>query len=134
MRILPTHTCFDDALDYLGHLATRKDPTLRRHVLVHGICTVNKAQAVDATDGEPFAHAWVEYRGQVIQGGILAGAKVWWSSSIDDFHETLNVLESTRYTVEEASAENMRTGHYGPWVEKYEELTRTAKRARQAAG
>lgn len=113
----PTHTCFDDVLEYLEELALRGVPPreIARYVIVHAICV--------APDGVLFAHGWLECNGQVIQGGILDGQRVFYAIPLADFRSLFQVAEQTRYTAMQAIAENMRTGHFGPWVEQYRELS-----------
>jgi hypothetical protein len=115
--IVPTHACFDDVLEYLEMLAIGGTPTreIAQYVVVHAICV--------APDGEQFAHAWLEHAGDAVQGGIVDGERIWFAMSLAEFMTRFVVAEQTRYTVVEALAENLRTGHYGPWVEKYRELT-----------
>jgi hypothetical protein len=114
LNIYPTHKCFDDALDYLDFIAkTEGRDSLERHTLVHGI-------VVSSKNGIRYAHAWLEDGdGNIIQGGILKGEKIYYAMSPTEFAEFLRVEEYTRYTPRQAVAENHRTGHYGPWVEKY---------------
>lgn len=125
--ILPTHKCFDDALDFLEYVANRElkktngscvkvRDTLRRYVLVHGIYV---------PAGEPVAHAWVEeVDGSLWQGGILNGEHLYFAVPREHFYTSTNVLECTRYSVSEARDWNYRTGHFGPWEEKYRALCR----------
>lgn len=135
--LYPTHTCFDDALDYLALVGKERGRHgIRGHFVVHGICLVpDKESFVGSQNpGDPFAHAWVEHEGRVIQGGIFRGERVWFSITVEEFHEKWRVRESTRYSVREALRLNRLTNHYGPWLEKYEALTRTAERVRQSVG
>ena len=116
--IHPTHTCFDDALGFLEQLADAgvHIAGIRQHTVVHGICL--------APDGELFAHAWVEHDelDAVWQGGIIDGQHVWHTMARPRFYASMRVMESTKYTVDEAVAHNYRTGTYGPWVEAYAKL------------
>jgi hypothetical protein len=119
MNILPTHTCFDDALDFLGALLQigrlSKDE-LNEYVVVHGICT--------APDGNPYAHAWVEQsRARLIwQGGVVDGVRVWFAVPIEEFDREYRPQITTRYTPAETARENARTNHFGPWKDEYFEL------------
>lgn len=116
MIIEPTHTCFDDALDYFELLlrAGTARELILGHVVVHAVCC--------APDGEHYVHAWVELADEVIQCGIVAGERVYYSMSRAELGTAIPIVEETRYTVREAYEENCRTGHYGPWVERYREL------------
>lgn len=122
--VLPTHTCFDDALEFFEELIKAGHPpaVLRSYNIVHGIC-------LNADDGDrPYAHAWVEgtHDGEhrVVQAGILNGKKIWFSVLHAEFYEKYKVQAHTRYTIDEAVALNRSTGHYGPWRDEYEALTR----------
>ena len=114
--ILPTHSCFDDALEYLEAIcrAGAAPDAIKSHTIVHGVCR--------APDGEVFAHAWLEVGADVIQGGILDGERGYFTMSSAEFRKALPVVDETRYTVLEALEENRRTRTYGPWVERYREL------------
>ncbi|HEU5395170.1 MAG TPA: hypothetical protein VFV36_10275, partial [Candidatus Methylomirabilis sp.] len=71
-------------------------------------------------------HAWVEYPGP---GGVT-----WVSDPSQDltcprsvyyFLADIGAVEGNRvwrYTPEEARGEMLRTGHYGPWVDGWEEM------------
>lgn len=115
--IYPTHTCFDDALEFLvlGELHS-----VQRKRLVHGICL--------ADDDSPYAHAWVELDGDAWQGGLLDGERIYYAMPIAELHERLRVRECTRYAALQAMRQNVATGHYGPWEPKYRELTSDDRR------
>ena len=122
LAIQPTHEAFDDALDYLAVLV-EADRTLVDSgslFLVHAIALVPDGPNA----GKPFSHAWVELGEKVCLGGLLDGVRVFYSVPLAEFYEKMRVQESTRYTVREAVAENYRTNHYGPWLEKYRALCR----------
>jgi hypothetical protein len=122
--ISPTHTCFDDALDFIvavlqPHPAARQ-ALAQELCLVHGICR--------APDGQPYAHAWVEHQGRCIFRGLLEGNAGYFAARQEAYYAELRVEEVTRYSVPEALAANRHTNTYGPWVPKYLALcgTRTA--------
>lgn len=120
-NIYPTHTCFDDALDYLELvLRAQGRKSLRRLVVVHGICLHEETS-------EPFAHAWVEQGDEVHHAGILRGERVWVTIPRDDYYRELRIQDTTRYTPLEAVRRNRATGHYGPWEPQYQALTRDGK-------
>lgn len=123
--ILPTHTCFDDALEFFslffepGHARA----VVHTHRIVHGKLAGNDA-------GVPYAHAWVEHRaddfervfgsrprggGAVWQAGYIDGGRVWWALDMLDFYEGYSVREVHVYTLQEAIDEIIRLGHNGPW-------------------
>lgn len=119
----PTGTCFDDALELLAFFIEEDKRRIETLVLVHGICLKPPGYP---REGAPFAHAWLEEGDLVWSAAILDGVKVQFSCEGEDFRRQLRVQEATRYTPREASAENMRTNHYGPWVEKYRSLCKDA--------
>lgn len=121
--IYPTFTCFDDALEFLGD-RVKADPVAaaRQLMLVHGICLAPEGPK----KGTPFAHAWVEEmkpEGVVVwQAGILEGQRVLYSVGLQEFTQSFQVQQFTRYTVHQAALENERTCHFGPWIPEYEAL------------
>ena len=119
--IYPTHECFDDALTNLIHIMQRdgREIVLRGDLLiVHGII---------APDGEDLAHAWLERDGKVvIFSGILKGDKTMFECDLSEYYKESVVKETTKYTLLQAFAEETRTGHYGPWVERYRALSNAA--------
>jgi hypothetical protein len=119
VTILPTHTCFDDALDYLAHRFKQDRRTAKKLTLVHGILLAPEGAKKD----QPFAHAWIEDGDRVWQDGFLEdGRRVTWSMSVAEFREKMRPQKETRYTAREACAENSRSGHFGPWVAEYQAL------------
>lgn len=123
--ILPTHICFDDALDFLQDVVRAEFAACGdvEHVLavfarmrvVHGICI--------APSGRPFAHAWVEQDGAYVwQGGVIDGERVFHRMPLADFMRHVPVQEATRYTVDEALRLNAESNHFGPWDERYRAL------------
>lgn len=122
-QLRPTGTCFDDALETLQTLAkaAKTYAELQRWTLVHGICSATPADGLVA---EPYAHAWLEYLPAreppfVLQSGILEGRRLHFEMLRSDFWEGYKPIRETRYTYEQAVAENHRTGHYGPWRSAY---------------
>lgn len=115
----PTHTAFDDALDFFVECNV---PLIEfdEYSVVHGICL--------RPDETPFAHGWVEHHGIAVQAGLLEGQRIYYGVPLREFRERWRVREQTRYTVIEALRENYRSGHYGPWVEAYARLCTTDPR------
>ena len=116
--IYPTHTCFDNALDFIAAVLQEnpddRDVLVTELSLVHGICL--------APDGQPYAHAWVEHGAHCIFAGILDGKQKYFAAFHDDYYAELGVQEVTRYTLQDALTHNRRTGHYGPWERRYRAL------------
>lgn len=122
MIILPTHQCFDDALDLLAEFASSPWPPLDI-VLVHGIARQPEDHPFDP--GKRFAHAWVEVGGEVWDAGVLDdGRRVRFSVKCAEYYAHLRIEAPTRYTPEEAWLENVRSGMYGPWKPEYLALCR----------
>jgi hypothetical protein len=114
--IYPTHSCFDDAMEFVDWMAVEfadEKEGLEGISLVHSI---NETQ-----DGKRYAHAWVEDSSTdvAIFAGIFKGVKAYFGSPIKEFYARYNVQETTRYTVTEAIMNNLRTYNFGPWEEKY---------------
>lgn len=116
--IFPTHTCFDDSLDFIAENLRLKPELLHEFTLAHGICLAPDGPK----KGEAFAHAWVEQGPEVWQSGILNGEKIFYSMARAEFEEALKVQSVTRYTVREAAEQNRIHGTYGPWERRYKTL------------
>lgn len=154
--IFPTHTCFDDALDYVTERLKNDPRCIEVLSVVHGICLI----PVGTRKDEPYAHAWVEERRQpgettlVWQGGILRdmgpcedpacedapkahdheGARVFYAVTYPEFADELRPQKFTRYSVREAARENARTNHFGPWLDEYLALCKPKDEPRVAFG
>lgn len=116
--IYPTHSCFDDALEFIEWVAKEyKTEDLSFLTLVHGIA--------QGDGGALHAHGWVEDSGMnvAIYAGILRSEKVYFYTPIDEYYKAHRVQETTRYTLREALEHNLRTIHFGPWEPKYVALT-----------
>lgn len=120
--ILPTHSCFDDSLDFIEARVKIRIQDADTLVLVHGICT--------APDGDRYAHAWVEEAGLVWDSGLLDGVPIYYSCTVEEFTKARGVQQTTRYTVREALRENYRTNMYGPWKPEYLALCQSGGRPR----
>jgi len=139
MRLLPTRSCFDDAMGLLEQLV-KEDPARARGTavrLVHGILLGPDEPAevragVDGVvpAGEPFAHAWVEEDrpdGTLVWTSGLREADrrlVYAAIPREEFLRSMRVQHQTSYTCLEVWCENTRTGHYGPWRPMYRALCR----------
>lgn len=126
--ILPTHACFDDALDFFTEL----DGVFARSIVdmhdqfrvVHGVCRGHAR-------GTLYAHAWVEDENNtdgtaeqpplVWQAGVrrVDGKRVWFGLPRDRFYELYGVQYRTRYTVPMCAELNRTHGTYGPWRPEY---------------
>jgi len=120
ITIAMTGSCFDDALDHITDILKAQtgpagiDACREKLRLVHGIC-LNPA-------GEPYSHAWAEEDGDCWLIGFVGEAKIAGLAPRADFYEKLMVQESTAYTLNEVWEHNRRTGHYGPWEDRYWDL------------
>ena len=131
--ILPTHRCFDDALELLER-RVRHEPAIAVNntiLLVHGVIRGADEQG----DIGRIAHAWLEERRAngsfvVWDAGIYNGARIIFSAEIAEYYRASRVERDsiTRYTPREVWEENKRSGHYGPWREDLAALTRERRR------
>jgi hypothetical protein len=112
--VLPTHTCFDDALDLIEAIVIENRREFKKLKLAHGICLM--------PDGEPYAHAWVEREGVCLFVGIIDGKRLTLAADHVEYYIDMKVQEVTHYTVAQAMAENKRSNHYGPWKPEYAAL------------
>lgn len=116
-NVYPTHTCFDDAFDFLGELARDYPAALifEGYKLIHAICLM--------PDDREYSHAWVESAaGEAHFFGMLNGKKVRLTAEAKEYRRNLRVKEFTEYTTQDACKENLRHGNYGPWIPKYRRL------------
>jgi hypothetical protein len=107
-EIRPTHSCFDDAIEFFELVDLDKADAFR---IVHGLCYSVLG---------PYAHAWVEEGDRVWQG--MPGRR-WFAVDRVWFYAAYNVVERTVYTVLEAAKLNRDSGHYGPWDPRYRKHT-----------
>jgi hypothetical protein len=121
MTIEPTHTCFDDAIEYMA-LAFIEAPEWARErlTLVHAICRIPDGSV---SAGSRFAHAWVEDGDNVIQAGLIAGEKTYYAMPLAQHYALMRVERTTVYTMEATAA--LPAGYCEP---VYAELTRNAVR------
>lgn len=115
MRIRPTFTCFDDAIDFVVE-AKIDSSKWHEYTIVHGICLAPQPSNVR------YVHAWIEHHGKAIQVMLdedAGGERFAVALEAAEFRDHWRVQHETRYTVHEAALENLRTGHKGPWVAKY---------------
>jgi hypothetical protein len=111
--IQPTHTCFDDALDFFTHV----EPTaFEQYMVVHALVTLPGQSDV-------FAHAWVEQLPErlVIQGGVYNGRRCYYGLPTLPFE----IVKSSRYTARQASHLNVLHNHFGPWRREYRDACST---------
>lgn len=128
--IRPTGKCFDDSLGILVDIVSQaKDiRTLIDYRLVHGIC-------LDSLTDKPIAHAWIERGAWAIFTGLNErDERVVMVGAATDYRRELRVQDAMTYTVEEAWAENRRTGHYGPWIDRYRALCAPKRRLELVKG
>lgn len=124
--LYPTHTCFDDALDFL-QAQVRRTPLIvwtTEWKLVHAIC--------HPPGKNPYSHAWIE---RTVPSGIDCyfwgranspdGPIVQAVAEKDEFYKEFYVTSHiTRYTLREVYDQNTIHGTFGPWEERYQVLTR----------
>lgn len=116
LKILPTGTCFDDALSVWA-IFTKNSRAISA-ILVHGICL--------HADGTPYSHAWIEKADVCIFSGIMHGEKMAFEVAQPDFYEYFRVTDDvTKYTPEDFADLHKRTA--GPWEKRYIVLTSDGK-------
>lgn len=119
--ILPTASCFDDAVNFVAWRVRENRRLLHNDglVVVHGICLFPEDHS---QPGKPFAHAWVEEANLVWRAGMLDGERVYYPTPLHSFLTQLRVQKSTRYTLLEAARRERAAGTYGPWEPEYQAL------------
>lgn len=129
ITLRPTGKCFDHALDELQRLI--KENPDRRHnrefKLVHGLVMYDFKEA--------FAHAWLETDKECIDFAIVSGGEhdgeiCRYTVEKSEYYQYLDVIDCTRYDVEEVWRLNSYFGTFGPWEEKY--LSRTKDKGKKS--
>lgn len=121
--IVPTHSCFDDAIELLTRIVPRDSPSTFH--LAHGIFR-------GAATGERYAHAWVEESGRGVgtwmsraplpcsvawQSGMIRGQAVYFALPLAEYHRMMDVERVWRYTPYEMARHMFKTMSAGPWVQ-----------------
>lgn len=120
--IYPTHTCFDDALDFIARMLKKggqSPPDLaKKYRVVHGLYRVDQ---VLYCEKKVIAHAWVLDRehNEAIQDGYLKEERVTYSIAIEEFRKLFNTIHETIYTLHEVAKLNAKHNNYGPWDRIY---------------
>lgn len=112
----PTGRCFDDALDYVARVVGTSDDEkvwLARVAAFQGDLFLVHGLAHWA--GTPYAHAWAEHDGSVMEGKFVGGHKVYMKQDKARFYKELKIGRHVRYSVKEADALNAQHNHFGPW-------------------
>jgi hypothetical protein len=128
--ILPTHQCFDDALEFVENRLKEHPEAANTYLdtlhVVHGVVRFPDDSPEHA--GTHFVHAWVEERDElngrtlVWDAGLLQGQRIWFSVERDEWYEHMRVQRVTHYTLMAACDMNQETGHYGPWDRSYAQM------------
>ncbi len=106
-EILPTHTCFDDAIQNLIFLMESRG----RHIAGR----MKVVHAIIEPEGAPLSHAWIELDRRVFFSGILKGETVMVETDLAEYYRQSRIKVLRRYSIWAAYAEEQRTGRYGPW-------------------
>lgn len=114
--LLPTGTCFDDAMDMLAEYVVRGVTKDIR--LVHGFCCWAR---------RPYAHAWIELGNEVYEGKFMAGDRVFMIMPKTAFYKDMVITEPTRYDVAEVAQLTQEHGNYGPWDYRYKKALAQSK-------
>lgn len=126
--ILPTHTCFDDALEFISIRMKDNPRVASRLFLVHAICIIPEGREA----GDLFAHAWVEevlpLAEVVWQDGFLNGQRITYSATKESVYEELKPSRVYRYNLRQAAQMNHKFQTFGPWVAELQALCRKKKR------
>lgn len=112
--ILPTHSCFDDAVEFF-YSANVAIEDVHRFKIVHGICRGH-------AQGTPYAHAWVEQNGSVVwQAGVQreTGEGIYFALPLLDFYRMYAVQETTPYSVGVVEGLLICGMSSGPWKPEY---------------
>jgi len=111
----PTGTCFDDATAIAGQLL-QKVKHKKKVFICHGIARYNNED-----DDRPFAHAWVEFGGEVYQRNIVRGKIVNVVIKRKTFYAQLGIIERRRYSLErlERIVKRRPSLTSGPWYRPY---------------
>ena len=116
--LYPTNTCFDDAMEYIEFRLT-EDPSLvhdERLILTHVLAEVLEP---GPHQGEIITHAFCVENGECVDMWILNGERVAAFRTPSEMAQSLRIIESTRYNLKQVHQENVRSGTYGPWEQKY---------------
>lgn len=129
ISIQPTHSCFDDALEFLEN-TTRAN--LREKGKEYAARQTNRYRLVHAIvhpKDYDYAHAWVEEDGEFVwDAGIFdGGVKAYYQVSKPDYYERFRPHTITCYTLKQALELNLKHYHFGPWEEKYRKLCTAMK-------
>lgn len=112
--IVPTHSCFDDAVEFF-HSAEIGPEDVHRFRVVHAIC---KGHA----QGTLYAHAWVEQNHSVVwQAGTVreTGEGIYFALPRTDFYRLYGVQDCSCYTVEQLDVMLGVYRNNGPWEPRY---------------
>jgi hypothetical protein len=133
---IPTHTCFDDALELCVWLATGGGvPTSdlhSRYRVVHGICWGRDVS-------ERFVHAWVEEASSPLgslawQAAIADGRVLFYALPLADFRALWRVESELQYTLDEVGSMVLALGHAGPWEPGYHAFASGSKNEGRVMG
>jgi len=111
--IYPTHACFDDALDLIVANVKVEPSSFLTLRIIHAICNVG---------GKPFAHAWVEEKGEAFFYGLCNGKRMLFVVNRKEWRDSLEISDITEYTVQEAEYWSVKYTSYGPWKPEYRVL------------
>lgn len=119
MDIYPTHSCFDDCNENLIKLMKYEENA--RDLIRTGAVLV--VHGIIAPYGYDMAHGWLELKGQsVIFTGIFQGDRVMITAELASWYAESKIKLTKKYTIFEARLEELRTGHFGPWVPEIRRL------------
>lgn len=113
-----TNRCFHDAMEFLEQMIARNVQLVCNSdlTLVHGVILTSPNSS---HPNHEYAHAWVEFDGQVWDAGLMEGERVYYAMPIAKYYAARRPVEVTRYDVQEALEQAVAAGHSGPWVPEY---------------
>jgi hypothetical protein len=114
IKILPTHSCFDDCSLFIVDRFTRMHITFLN--LCHGLC-------IDP-EGKKYSHAWIMNQEQILDFGIVDGEKVLLKYKRSEFFQKLNVQWFREYKLSEGIASEYIAKMPGPWDNELRALCR----------
>lgn len=107
--ILPTHTCFDDALRYVVTFGGEDRSDIR---IIHALCR---------GDGDrEYLHAWVEQKNELgervaVNGAVVQDEFMYIFVPVLEYRERMRIVIKHQYDFVEAVIESLKNDSSGPW-------------------
>ena len=119
-NVLPTNTCFDDAMDFIMVLI--RENKAEDIYLCHGLVTPDPKKNIG--NKKTYSHGWIydEQTNSCMQWGILDGKKVGIRGDKGKFYADMGVHKITYYTPKQAMYYSWLYDFFGPWEPEYMKL------------